>query len=67
MFKYFCNCCGTHFTNEFPERDHLGLLNDITCPRCGVYDIYTDTPEGAAQSVKDLTDYENKIEIDVDK
>ena len=63
MYKYFCNSCGTHFEQELPERDENGLLNDIVCPNCGTYDIYTDTIEGAAQSVKDLSDYENIMNL----
>ena len=62
MYKYFCGCCGKHFESEFPERNEMGLHNEITCPNCGVYDIYPDTPEGSAQSIKDLTDYENEQE-----
>lgn len=63
MYKYFCNSCGVHFEHALPERDDNGLLNDIVCPHCGVYDIYPDTEAGAAQSIKDLTDYENTVEI----
>jgi DNA-directed RNA polymerase subunit RPC12/RpoP len=63
MYKYFCNSCGTHFEQELPERDENGLLNDIVCPNCGIYDIYTDTTEGAAQSVKDLSNYENIMNL----
>lgn len=53
MAKYFCNCCGKHFESDLPELD-------VYCPECGVYDIYSDTAEGAAQSIKDITAYENK-------
>ena len=60
-YKYFCGCCGHHFVNSLPERDERGYLNSIPCPECGAWDIYPDTPDGANQSVKDLTDYENKI------
>lgn len=59
MNKYFCNTCGLHFESE--------KTDNVTCPNCGVYDIYPDTAEGASQSVKDLTDYENEIEfVDTD-
>lgn len=63
MYKYFCNSCGTRFEHELSERDKDGLLNDIACPHCGAYDIYTDTEEGATQSVKDLSDYENTMNL----
>lgn len=60
MYKYFCNCCGNHFENALPEKDSVGLLNLIACPKCGDYDVYPDTAEGAKQSIDALTDYENK-------
>ena len=61
MYKYFCNNCGNHFENELPLKNHLGLLNDIVCPKCGAYEIYPDTAEGAAQSVDDTIAYENEL------
>lgn len=61
MYKYFCDSCGYHFTDPRPERDERGLLNDISCPRCGAWEIYTDDERGARDSVRDLTEYENKI------
>ena len=59
MYKFFCNYCGYHFKDSTPPKDH-GLI-DVVCPVCGSYDIYPDTPEGAAQSVKDMTAYENSL------
>lgn len=56
MNKYFCNACGAHFESNDNE-------NDAICPNCGCYDIYSDTAEGAARSVKDMTDYENTQEL----
>ena len=61
MYKYFCNNCGNHFENELPLKNHLGLLNDIICPKCGTYEIYPDTAEGAVQSVADTIAYENEL------
>jgi DNA-directed RNA polymerase subunit RPC12/RpoP len=61
MHKYFCGCCGHHFESAAPERDANGYLNEIACPDCGAHDIYADTPDGAEQSVKDQTAYENKL------
>lgn len=64
MYKYFCDYCGRSFESSTPERDPLGLLNDIACPHCGSFDIFPDTPEGHAASVAALTEYENKTEIE---
>lgn len=61
MYKYFCGGCGHRFTDPRPERDENGLLNEIACPNCGAWDIYQDTPAGAAASVADQIAYENKI------
>lgn len=60
-YRYFCNTCGYKFESDLPEKNESGLLNDIVCPKCGSYEIYTGTSEGATQSVKDTTDYENKL------
>lgn len=57
MFKYFCNGCGKRFESELPERNKLGLLNYISCPRCGAWETYPDTVEGSKQSVKDTLEY----------
>ena len=58
--KYFCNTCGLRFESG-PERDENGMLNDICCPNgCG-WNVYPDTVEGRAQSVLDLTEYENVL------
>lgn len=53
MKKYFCDSCGFRFESDNP--DELS----ISCPDCGCWDIYPDTPEGAAASVKARTEYEN--------
>ncbi len=60
-YKYFCGNCGKHFASEKPERDASGLLNDIPCPECGAWDVYADTTAGATASVRDQTDYENRL------
>lgn len=60
-YRYFCNECGTRFMFNLPERDDLGLLNDIVCPRCGGYNVYPDTPAGAAASVRHTMQYENEL------
>jgi sarcosine oxidase delta subunit len=51
-----------HFTSALPERDENGIVNDIYCPHCGDLNTYPDTAQGAAESVKALTESEN-IEI----
>ena len=61
MYKYFCNCCDHRFESPLPERNEAGLLNAISCPECGAWDVYPDTAEGAAQSVKAQVGYENKL------
>lgn len=60
-YRYFCNNCGVKFMFELPEKDKLGLFNNIVCPRCGGYDVYPDTPEGAAASVRHTIEYENEL------
>lgn len=60
-YKYFCGNCGKQFSSALPERDAHGLLNDIPCPECGAHDTYPDTPAGAAASVRDQVDYENRL------
>ena len=62
-YKYFCNSCGWRFESETPEYDEEGLHNDIPCPHCGAWDIYPDTPEGSADSIRHQTEYENKVAI----
>lgn len=58
--KYFCNMCGHRF-EAGPERDENGMPNDICCPGgCG-WNVYPDTLEGRAQSVRDLTEHENVL------
>lgn len=59
MYKYFCNTCGAHFKNPLPESNPLGLVNDIYCPHCGDLNTYPDTAQGAAKSVKALTESES--------
>lgn len=61
MFKYFCENCGARFMHVQPERDENGLINDIFCPHCGDRDIYPDTSEGAAQSIRNLNKYEASL------
>lgn len=60
-YKYFCGNCGHRFTSDKPERDSRGYLNDIPCPECGAWDVYPDNPTGAAASVRDQTDYKNRL------
>lgn len=61
MYKYFCGSCGLRFASDKPERDSKGFLNDIPCPECGAWDIYPDTAAGAAASVRDQLDYEDRL------
>lgn len=61
MYKYFCNYCGHRFESDLPERNENGFLNDLYCPKCGDMDVYPDTPEGAAASVKATMDDENTL------
>lgn len=60
-YKYFCGNCGHRFASGKPERDAKGYLNDIPCPECGAHDTYPDTPAGAAASVRDQIDYEDRL------
>lgn len=60
-YHYFCGNCGKHFASEKPERDAKGYLNEIPCPSCGAHDTYPDTPSGAAKSVLDQLDYEDRL------
>lgn len=60
MYKYFCGDCGHRFHSDTPERDQYGALNEIYCPRCGVLEVYRDTPEGHRESVETLIEYENR-------
>lgn len=60
-YKYFCGNCGRHFTSDKPEYEPNGRLNDIPCPECGAWDVYPDTTEGAAASVRDQLDYEDRL------
>ena len=60
-YKYFCGNCGHRFDSDKPERDAKGYLNDIPCPECGAHDTYPDTPSGAAKSVLDQLDYEDRL------
>lgn len=64
-YKYFCNSCGKKFESNLPEKDKLGLLNDIVCPKCGAYDIYADTEEGNKLAFKHFCEYENYINEEV--
>ena len=58
--KYFCDCCGARFEAD-PKPISEFLMEDVRCPACGVFDVYEDTAEGATESVRALSDYENKI------
>lgn len=60
-YHYFCGNCGKHFASDKPERDSKGYLNEIPCPECGAHDTYQDTPSGAAKSVLDQLDYEDRL------
>lgn len=57
-YKYFCEECGEHFDSTLPERDRNGILNEISCPNCGCWCVYLDTPEGAETSIRDMNEYE---------
>lgn len=48
--KYFCGECG----NRFAQATKWSAY----CPNCGGYNVYEDTPEGAAESIKELNRYE---------
>ena len=52
-YKYFCDSCGFRFESDNPNEF------SISCPDCGAWDVYPDTEEGAAQSRRSLTEYEN--------
>lgn len=60
-YKYFCNDCGTRFTSELPEKNPLGLLNDICCPDCGSYDCYTDDEKGSREAFEAYCEEEEII------
>lgn len=49
--KLFCGECGNHF-------NAMGAEWGAYCPRCGGYEVYNDTPEGAAESIRELNRYE---------
>ena len=61
QYKYFCDSCGARFESETPFYTKDGLHSEISCPHCGAWDIYEDTAAGAAESVRALTEYENRI------
>lgn len=61
-YHYFCGACGHKFVSDTPAFDENGLHNNISCPECGAWDIYADTPEGAAESVRDQLSYEAAVE-----
>lgn len=63
-YPLFCGDCGNYFTSEIPLRNQRGMLNDISCPTCGGWNVYPDTPEGAAQSVRDEIAYQNEVDFD---
>lgn len=49
-YKYFCNCCGWRFESDLPEKDEHGFDNEISCPHCGCWGVYLETPENLAWS-----------------
>lgn len=60
-YKYFCGECGYKFETNMPEKDKVGLHNDIYCPHCGGYDVYSDTPEGHKEEFKVFCEYDNEL------
>ena len=62
-YHYFCGECGHRFDSDLPERDANGLHNDVWCPECGGYNVYPDTPDGAAQSAKDEIEYQAQLAV----
>lgn len=62
-YAYFCGCCGARFTSDLPERNRLGLLNDIFCPSCGTWEIYTDDEKGHAEEYQNFNEYEDKLRL----
>ena len=55
VIEYFCDECGAIFTAK--------KAKFIRCPKCGCYCCYENTDEGRLQSIKDLTSYENEVDI----
>lgn len=52
--KYFCDTCGERFESDRP-------FIELSCPNCGCYDIYEDTPEGSLENVRSLNAYEAEL------
>jgi len=66
MYKYFCSNCGIYFTSDTPERDSFGLLNDVHCPNCGGFDVYTDNASGHAAELKHSEEHEERAALWID-
>lgn len=62
-YKYFCGCCGKKFSLNISERNVLGLLNDIVCPKCGAYDVYRDDKAGHKEEYHHSQEYENEMRL----
>lgn len=59
--KVFCGECNTVFEVDFLYKNIGGLRmrnDNAYCPECGSLEIYPDTPAGADDSIKSLTNYE---------
>lgn len=56
MKEYFCDECGAIIKSD--------KTKNIRCPKCGCYCCFENTKEGRAESISELTKYENEIEID---
>lgn len=56
VIEYFCDECGAIFTAK--------KANFIRCPKCGCYCCYENNEKGKAESIKDLTAYENEVDAD---
>lgn len=61
QYIYFCDTCGFEFKDARSLKDELGVPNDISCPHCGCWDILPKSPEGAAESLANLNEYEAKL------
>ena len=61
--KYFCDACGERFTAKPPKPTNF-LPPRVSCPVCGCYCTHEDNDHGRAESVRDLTEYENEIETE---
>lgn len=64
--KYFCDACGARFTAA-PVVVAVDIIRDPLCPACGCACVYEDSDAGKRESVAALTEYENKVEIELDE